>query len=86
MLFDIHLESSIDDLFKLNTLIKVAKESCLEKELSSAYYGLNDRNRLKLSTERNNYINLLSIAEEKLFLIINTLEDYNSTPTIAADK
>ena len=83
-------DSSIDELFRLISLIKFTKESCLAKEMSATYYNLNDLNRFKLSEERNDYINMLSIAEEMLFLLkekfINDEKYYNSTPTIAADR
>lgn len=89
MLLDFQLESTIDDLFMMESLINLTKESCIKKELESVYYNLDKDMQLKLSNERNNYINLMSIAEEKILHLINKytkLEYYNNTPTIAADK
>ena len=68
-------------------------KGCFEKENNSIYYNLCNEKIIKLSNERNHYINLLSIAIEKLKIITDineTLEQefisYSNTPTIAADK
>lgn len=55
-----------DYLCFLESLIKLTKSSCLEKEMNSSYYDLSKNNKLQLSEERNNYINVLSITLEKL--------------------
>lgn len=84
MSLNCQVDSSIDELFKLISLIRFTKESCLAKEMNAIYYNLNGINRFKLSEERNDYINILSIAEEMLFSFQEKY--YNNTPTIAADK
>lgn len=60
------LESTFDIIYSLESVIKLTKISCLEKENNSAYYNLPSNDRVMLSEERNHYINLLSIAEDKL--------------------
>lgn len=69
MLLNYHSDSSIDELFKLESLIRFTKEACLSKETNANYYDLDGLNKLKLSEERNDYINSLSIIEEKLSLL-----------------
>ena len=49
--------------------IRFTKESCLSKEINSNYYDLEGSNKLKLSEERNDYINSLAIVEEKIYLL-----------------
>lgn len=69
MLLNYHSDSSIDELFKLESLIRFTKEACLSKEINANYYDLDGLNKLKLSEERNDYINSLSIIEEKIYLL-----------------
>ena len=69
MLLNYHSDSSIDELFKLESLIRFTKEACLSKEINANYYDLDGLNKLKLSEERNDYINSLSIVEEKIGLL-----------------
>ena len=59
-------ENLYDELFLLESIIKMTKEACLKKEFSAIYYNLSDKERCILSEERNNYINMLSIALEKV--------------------
>ena len=59
MLLNYHSDSSIDELFKLESLIRFTKEACLSKEINANYYDLDGLNKLKLSEERNDYINSL---------------------------
>lgn len=74
----------LNELEVIESLIRFTKTACEEKEFNSRYYELADWKRLNLSSERNHYINVLSIALEK----INGLKtlSYSKTPTIAADK
>ena len=69
MLLNYHSDSSIDELLKLESLIRFTKEACLSKEINANYYDLDGLNKLKLSEERNDYINSLSIIEEKISLL-----------------
>lgn len=82
-----------EELDSVQTIIKITKEVCFEKENNSKYYNLPISESSKLSNERNNYINLLSLALEKIdnLMIRNEalgakISNYNITPTIAADK
>jgi hypothetical protein len=87
--FDIIFEK----IFTLETVIKLTLSSCKEKEIKAEYYNITFNNIINLSEERNNYINMLTIALEKLEEIKtissgfeNEYVIYNKTPTIAADK
>ena len=86
-------ERLYDELFTLESVIKLTKEVCLKKEFTAIYYELTENNKIALSEERNHYINLLSIAldkVERLKGINSSIEQevcfYSKTPTIAADK
>lgn len=89
---EFNINKTFDLLFLLESVIKLTQESCLQKELSCNYYNFLNKDKNLLSEERNHYINLLSIALEK----VSTLKEinaklekeftYKSTPTIAADK
>lgn len=59
-------DDSFDVLFSLESLIKATQNSCLDKECSSIYYNLPQKEKIILSEERNHYINLLSIALDKI--------------------
>ena len=83
----------LSELYTLESIIELIKDTCLEKELSLKYYGLKNCELLKLSTERSHYINLLSICLDKINNLKKVNENlelnfsnYNNTPTIAADK
>lgn len=60
------IENSINELFTLESVIKLTKDACLEREFDSIYYGVSDDKKSKLSEERNHYINMLTIALDKL--------------------
>ena len=55
-------ENTFDELHSLESIIKLTHEACLEKELDAVYYTSNKG----LSEERNHYINMLSIALDKI--------------------
>ena len=61
-----HLDKTFDEIYMLESIIKLIKESCLEKEIDSKYYNLDSFDKILLSEERNHYINLLSMAIDKL--------------------
>ena len=97
MINAVELQDSIimqfEDLSQLESVIKLTKDVCLNKELFSQYYNLTKSEQLLLSEERNHYINMLTIALDKilklkelLIFIEKSLCDYKRTPTIAADK
>ena len=59
-------EESFDELFSLETIIKLTQESCFIREEDSIYYNLPHDEKLILSEERNHYINMLTIALDKV--------------------
>ena len=61
--------SIFEELFTLESLLKLTKEACLKQEINSNYYNLDDSNKIKLSEERNHYLNLLTIAIDKVELL-----------------
>ncbi len=67
-------ESTFDELFLLESVIKLTKEACLDREVSSQYYNLPEEKKRYLSEERNNYINMLSIALDR----VKNLKEINS--------
>lgn len=58
-----------DELCSLNSILKLTKNSCLEQESNSNYYNLNGTEKIMLSEERNHYLNLLTIAIDKISLL-----------------
>ena len=61
--------SLFNELSSLESILKLTKNSCYEQEVNSCYYDLENINRLKLSEERNHYLNLLTIALDKVLLL-----------------
>lgn len=59
-------DKSFDELCELETLITLTKEMCFEQENSSNYYGLSQNKKITLSEERNHYINMLTVALDKV--------------------
>ena len=59
-------ENTFDILFSLETIIKLTQHNCLDKEISSIYYNLNAEEKITLSEERNQYINMLNLAIDKV--------------------
>lgn len=60
------IEKSFDELFTLESILKLTKEACLEREVTGVYYNMEKEGRANLSEERNHYNNLLSIALDKI--------------------
>ncbi len=91
--------ASFDEIFDLisflETIIRFTKENCIHKELDP-FNELSIEAQKRIHTERCDYVNMLSIALNKLEQIksissnmeeyISINFDYNRTPTIAADK
>lgn len=71
-------QNTYDEITLLDSLISMAYETCLNLELNSEYYENNDNYILKISEERNRYINILSLARERLKNIeqLNTKLEY----------
>ncbi len=61
--------SLFDELSTLESVLKLTKDSCFEQEVSSNYYNLDKLEQFKLSEERNHYLNLLTIALEKVAIL-----------------
>lgn len=53
-------------IWALESVIKLTLEACLKREISSLHYNLDNNEKFMLSEERNHYINMLSIANEKI--------------------
>ncbi len=58
-------ENIIDELLTVESLIKTTIDNCVSKECSSQYYRCENISR-QLSKERNDYINVLTAALEKI--------------------
>lgn len=71
-LLRVHQEA-FDELYVIETLVKLTKSSCLDKEFQGQYYGIPQDVSLKLSAERNQYINMLTVLSEK----VSNLMDLN---------
>ena len=59
-------ENSFNKLYALESLIKATKDTCQEREFSAKYYNLPNKDKYILSEERNHYINMLSMALDKV--------------------
>ena len=64
-------QETFGELYVLDTLINMTKESCQDREFSGQYYGIPAEMKAKLSAERNNYINMLTLFSEKVTNIMN---------------
>ncbi|MCQ2739685.1 MAG: hypothetical protein MJ237_05595 [bacterium] len=87
----LYCEDCFNQIFYLKSILQLTKEACQEREFSSIYYSLQENNKILLSEERNHYINMLKMAQERLGELENISSRleyliYNNTPTIAADK
>lgn len=86
-------DNLFDQLYYLESILSFTKDACLEKEFTSNYYNLSQKDKFILSAERNNYINMINLALDRVSNIksINKnleqelRENYISTPTMAAD-
>lgn len=69
----VYFERSFDELFTLESIIKLTQEACLDREENSIHYNLTPEKQFSLSQERNHYINMLTIALEK----VEDIKNYN---------
>ncbi len=60
-----------NELYVIETIVNMTRNSCLEQEFNGQYYGATGENSAQLSAERNNYINMLTILSEKISNIMN---------------
>lgn len=68
-------EKIFEELYVADTIVNVTKSSCLNREFSGQYYGTTGEYSEQLSSERNNYINMLTILSEK----ISNIKELNIT-------
>ena len=61
-----NFENVFELLESLETILKMTYHICLEKEIMSIYYDLEQDDLLKLSQESNDNINMLQIAIDKV--------------------
>jgi hypothetical protein len=64
-------DKAFDELYYLNTLVKMTKSSCQDREFRGEYFGMDCEGIKKLSSERNDYINMLNLMSDKLSNLIN---------------
>lgn len=69
------------NLYIIESLIHILKDGCNNLEFNSVYYNDCKDYRYKLSEERNNCINTLSVVLEKLENIKNYHENFEDTQT-----
>lgn len=87
-----YVDESFEAIATLETILELTLKSCFLKENDAIYYDISDNLKLELSKERNQYMNLLSIALEKvehiknINIMLESRVPYSKTPTIAADK
>lgn len=68
------LENSISELFALETILILTKEACSNREFNMEYNNnIPNKTNTKLSEERNHYINMLTIALDKIYIIQESL-------------
>lgn len=64
-----------DNLSCLESIIKMTKDVCLEHESSSVYYDLKAKDKFRLSEERNHYINMMTMALDRVSVLKNLNDD-----------
>ena len=64
-------QEAFEELYMADTLVQLTKSSCEAREYTGQYYGITNERRKKLSAERNNYINMLSILSDKISNIMD---------------
>lgn len=63
---ELSCDNSFNQLYYLESILILTKEACQEKEFSEIYYNLPQKDKYTLSEERNHYINMLSLALDKV--------------------
>ncbi len=64
-------EELFGEIYVLNSAVNMVRNSCFEKENKSIYYGLVNDGVQKISNERNDYINMLTVAADKISNVIS---------------
>ena len=70
---------TFDELYIINTLIQMTKSSCSEKEFKGVYYGTTTKDKHNLSIERNEYITMLTLAEDRLSRLMQLCTSVENT-------
>ena len=63
------INNSLEEIESIDSVIELTKKYCMDKEFQAIYYNLESIEKVNLSEERNHYINLLTIAIEKISLL-----------------
>lgn len=72
-------ESTFEEIYTIESLLEILQETLLNLELNSQYYNANENITIKISKERNKYINLIKLAKfsaNKIENLSNKLEEY----------
>ena len=64
-------EEAFNQMYVVNTLINMTLQSCEEKENHGEYYGLTGELLKKISDERNDYINMLTVLSDKIDYVMS---------------
>lgn len=64
-------QESFNKLYMINTLINMVRKMCEEREFKGEYYNISKKSAAKLSEERNDYINVLSIVCDSIADVLN---------------
>lgn len=67
-------KATFDELYTVDTIIELTRKTCMDCEFNSNY-NLPSEIAIRISTERNHYINMLNILSEK----INTIMELNQS-------
>ncbi len=60
-----------DELHTIDSIVQLTKQSCEEREFSGKYYDIPADKSVRLSAERNHYINMLNILSERISNMIS---------------
>ena len=71
-------ENTIDELYILDSILKITKEACLKRDISLCQDTFTPLQKIALSEERNHYINLLTLAQDKVDLLKNSIMNIES--------
>ena len=67
-------EKSFNEMYVMNTVINMVKHSCEDREFRAEYYGAKSSDiARKISDERNDYINMLSVVSDRISAIMSLL-------------
>ena len=67
-------DNLFNQLYSLESILRITKEICQEREFSATYYNLPQKDKFTLSEERNHYINMLELALAR----VSNIKEINS--------